>query len=372
LISPQISLPSLPPDEKLELKFWHWFRLTEWSASGPDEGLVQIKASGDTIWQTIAGPFSGGSPVWTQVCIDLSAYAGSAVRLGFYFTSSWADEDCGWFIDVIAILKGKVSFNTPENFELGVGDWSADNGLWEVGIPTDTLCLDSAHSGFKCAGTILAGNYPSDANTRLISPEISLTPKPGMGPELYFWHWFLLNEWSASGPDEGSVQIKVKGDTIWQTLAGPFSGSSPVWSQVYVDLSAYAGSTVRVGFYFTSSWADEDCGWYIDDVRIEGITTDVSEPPMEANVPKSFTLYQNYPNPFNPKTTIKYCLPKPDGVCIEVYNILGQQVATLLDSFQPAGYHSVDWNAEGLCSGIYFYKITTKKFTETKKMILLR
>jgi hypothetical protein len=102
--------------------------------------------------------------------------------------------------------------------------------------------------------------------------------------------------------------------------------------------------------------------------------------------PITFNLYQNYPNPFNPSTTIKYTIPnvtlssssraesRDEGsrVQLKVYDVLGNEVATLVDEFKPAGNYEVSFKANGLSSGIYFYKLVSRNFVETKKMILLR
>lgn len=88
--------------------------------------------------------------------------------------------------------------------------------------------------------------------------------------------------------------------------------------------------------------------------------------------PKDFSLSQNYPNPFNPVTEIRYALPRDCHVKLEVYNILGQKVAILVDGNQKAGYKAVSWDAGSLSSGIYFYRLKAGDFVETRKMILLR
>ena len=90
------------------------------------------------------------------------------------------------------------------------------------------------------------------------------------------------------------------------------------------------------------------------------------------NLPTEYNLSQNYPNPFNPSTTIEYSIPKSANVKLEVYNSLGEKVATLVNAYEEAGTYKINFNAEGLSSGIYFYRITSNSFIRMKKMILLK
>ncbi|MBL7073768.1 T9SS type A sorting domain-containing protein [candidate division KSB1 bacterium] len=90
------------------------------------------------------------------------------------------------------------------------------------------------------------------------------------------------------------------------------------------------------------------------------------------DVPEEYFLAQNYPNPFNPVTTITYGLPKSGHVTLRVYNILGQEVASLIDCSLGAGVHRVRWDAAGLSSGIYFYHLKADGFSQTKKMVFVR
>ena len=89
-------------------------------------------------------------------------------------------------------------------------------------------------------------------------------------------------------------------------------------------------------------------------------------------LPDDYVLYQSYPNPFNPSTTIKYSIPNVDKVSIKVYDILGKEVATLVNEYKNAGTYTVEFNAARFASGIYFYQIKSGSFVETKKMILLK
>ncbi len=85
-----------------------------------------------------------------------------------------------------------------------------------------------------------------------------------------------------------------------------------------------------------------------------------------------FELSQNYPNPFNPSTTINYNLPEAANVKLIIYNILGQEVKTLVNEFKEAGVHTVNFNASKLNSGLYIYKIEAGSFTQTRKMTLIK
>ncbi len=98
------------------------------------------------------------------------------------------------------------------------------------------------------------------------------------------------------------------------------------------------------------------------------------------NLPESFSLEQNYPNPFNPSTKIKYSVPQVSNVLIKVFDVLGNEIATLVNEEKAAGTYELTWNAENLPSGIYFYQLkevdisigSGQVFVNTKKMILLK
>jgi hypothetical protein len=90
------------------------------------------------------------------------------------------------------------------------------------------------------------------------------------------------------------------------------------------------------------------------------------------SLPTRFSLEQNYPNPFNPSTTIKFGLPSDTKVTLEVYNTIGQKVATLVNEEMTAGYHQVEFNASNLASGIYFFRMQTNGFVSIKKLLLLK
>jgi hypothetical protein len=94
--------------------------------------------------------------------------------------------------------------------------------------------------------------------------------------------------------------------------------------------------------------------------------------PVRSGIPAEFRLGQNYPNPFNPSTVISFQLPVRSHVMLSVYNLLGQEVTTLIDDMQDAGYRSAVWNANNSPSGVYYYRIQAGSYMEVRKMILLK
>jgi hypothetical protein len=92
----------------------------------------------------------------------------------------------------------------------------------------------------------------------------------------------------------------------------------------------------------------------------------------EKNIPTAYSLEQNYPNPFNPTTAINYQSPITSYVTLKVFDVLGREVALLVNEKKEAGKYEVEWNAESYPSGVYFYKLVTGNYIETKKMILMK
>ena len=94
--------------------------------------------------------------------------------------------------------------------------------------------------------------------------------------------------------------------------------------------------------------------------------------PISGNVPEKYSLSQNYPNPFNPTTNIKLQIPESGLVKLVVFDVTGREVAELVNETLGAGEYKVDFNASGFTSGVYFYKLTSAGFTETKRMVLVK
>jgi len=92
----------------------------------------------------------------------------------------------------------------------------------------------------------------------------------------------------------------------------------------------------------------------------------------EEGIPSTYELQQNYPNPFNPGTTIQFALPKASSVTLKLYDLLGREVATLVDGKLPPGVHKVIFDSRKLASGVYFYRLRADDFSQTRRLMLLR
>lgn len=145
----------------------------------------------------------------------------------------------------------------------------------------------------------------------------------------------------------------VPGDSQEVVLAEILGGATPGVDRLSaVSLVKYY--TVQVREFFDSTF----------------VVTDVQEGP--AAVPSRFEVFQNYPNPFNPATVIRYQLPVEGRVTLRVYDLLGRDVATLVDGIERPGYREVTFDARGLPSGVYWYTMRAEGFVETRKLLLLR
>ena len=123
--------------------------------------------------------------------------------------------------------------------------------------------------------------------------------------------------------------------------------------QLFSDTNGYLYARTRTSLYRTTT---------VVGIDNKDKTTDVN----------SYKLYQSYPNPFNPTTTISYSIPKRGLVQLKVYDILGKEVATLVNEEKPAGKYSVKFNGSNLPSGVYFYTLRVNNLVQSRKMILLR
>jgi len=185
------------------------------------------------------------------------------------------------------------------------------------------------------------------------------------------WTYAFVPGVGRYGPIDLYPNFRIPPDSIgMNNIRQKVPGVAPQGDYTLVAyLGSYPSTIIDSSyFYFSKSGSVGGgvTGWFDGDEWLK--VGDLAE----SNLPGAYALSQNYPNPFNAATTIHYQLPVDTDVKLEVYNTLGQKVATVVDERQQAGYKSVIWDASDVSSGLYFYKLTAGDFTETRRMMLVK
>ncbi|MDA3812721.1 MAG: C25 family cysteine peptidase [Candidatus Cloacimonetes bacterium] len=303
-------------------------------------------------------------------------------------------------MDVHIVDSSEFTFQSILRLPIGFYAYDFENGDagWEHMILSDDYIDEwhledfhnnTVHGNFsmKCGGV---GDlyYSNLVHAALVMPEIEVLP----GAQVTFYHWMDVG--SENNPitwDSGLIEISVNGGdweqieptggypcTIMNIPSSPFEEGTPVfagsidWEQVTLDLSNYNG-TAQLRFVLGSAVLVTGEGWYIDDVHYSN-TTGSNDDTLTSITNK---LQANFPNPFNPETTISFSIKEAGNVKLEVFNIKGQKVKTIIDNELSADNHQIVWNGKddrgkSVSSGIYFYKIKTAHYTATRKMILMK
>jgi len=317
-LASELSNPALSPSDvnltyELELFPGRVFngRYYYWSNGSTATANLQITPSGS--WLRISpNTFTSTS------CSDI-------VFIEYYFT---APQLPGTYTTSVHDLNGNWA-DTDVTLTVTETPASAQILSYQVNYGQTISKLDTLHwngfGPFGCQNNYIPGNDKT----------FNFTQRDSVS-------WFSMSPSNITVPlfGEGIVESFITGDTTGNNF-------------VYVIEEAQYASRC---FYF----------------RVElNVLTDV-ENSVTSNIPEEFILEQNYPNPFNPSTKIKYSVPELSFTTLKVYDVLGNEVATLVDEYLPAGSYETDFNAKGLASGMYLYRLQAGSFVETKKMILLR
>ncbi len=257
----------------------------------------------------------------------------------------------GWFNIPITFFRSK-DYDNPEYFPYLEVEYSGGGGSnISVEIIPDNPPIEVAQGGsFTYTGTLT--NNTDDWQT----PDIWTVVRPyggyAYGPMEILNDYLLLPHATMTAP--GIIQHipwNAPLDT-YEYIA--YCGDYPFWP---VDSSSFDFTVVHSNAISggTDEWTTPE--WSTEEVE---------------NVPSECNLIGNYPNPFNPTTNISFNLPQEGKVSLKIYDLMGREVATLIDGIKPAGHHSVVWDATDSPSGIYFYKLTIGNKTFTKRMTLLK
>jgi hypothetical protein len=331
-----------------------WFT----SAGGVSANYVARFNTQTNTWSSLGTGSSNG----VNNVVYALAVVGNEVVVGGQFTSA-----------------GGVSANRVARFNTQTNTWStlgtgSSNGVNNVVNALAVVGNEVVVGGqFTSAGGVSANNvarFNTQTNTWSTLGTGSSNGVSGgssfaavnalavVGNEVFVGGYFT----SAGGVSANYVARFNTQTNTWSSLGTGSSNGVNYW--VYV--LAVVGDEVFVGGGFTLAGGIAStfiARWNSGTSRVEQLSP---------TAPKTFLLEQNYPNPFNPSTTIRYQLPVASEVKLEVYDVLGKKIATLVNERQSAGAYQVVWNASGLSSGTYFYRLQAGTFVETKKMIMVK
>jgi hypothetical protein len=313
---------------------------------------------------TLDGCPEGDSAAWKFKAFPDSVFGnGGGYENGsnrwLYFTADTVDT-LGPYVPNLTILQPAIK--TPVTVIFHVDMRNAKD--YHTGLPIDPSTINFV--GLK--GSIVPfGNWGGDWTAADTADSTVGFPKT-------MW---ALN-------DDGKDGDAVAGDNIWSiTMVLPV-GTASGYTEYKFGCDYPGVDTVNSG----SDYLDNDLGFGVNHFfnitegapivlnNIFGVQDTVSTftavKLVNSNIPNKFNLSQNYPNPFNPSTVINYSIPKSQMVSLKIYNILGQEVATLVNQEQTAGKYKVTFDASSLSSGVYFYSIKTGNYSAVKKMMLLK
>ncbi|MCI0473623.1 MAG: T9SS type A sorting domain-containing protein, partial [Ignavibacteria bacterium] len=257
------------------------------------------------------------------------------------------------------ILVGNGTALLLDSAENGFTNWTTSS-TW--GIVTSQYHTPT-HS-FTDSPT---GNYLANANNSM-TLNFPLNTQSSPVVFLSFWHRY----YTEAGYDYCRVEVSSNNGTNWNEVSN-YNGNFQTWAQQSFDITEFCNgsSNVRVRFRLTADASLQFDGWYVDDIKITAYST-LTGIEKGGETPVKYALEQNYPNPFNPSTTINFSIPKQGFVNLTVYDMLGREVKTLVNSDMTQGNYAVVFESSNLASGIYYYRIKVNEFMSIKKMILVK
>ena len=281
---------------------------------------------------------------------------GSARLMSRMFWESGFNQDIGdWDVRGVERMYGMFE-DSP--FNQDISGWCVPNIDSEPGAFASVLKEAYKPQWGECPGfpdpprTV----YPAN-NASGISRIITFSWDPDTLATQYQFQVLSLSGFKLKGASQDSIAI----DTLVSepTFTNPFpldANGSFAWRSRGINQADSVSGEAKQG-----DWSEKSF-----------FSTGVSISTESLDIPTAFNLDQNYPNPFNPTTTIRFALPVATNVTLEVYTILGQKVATLTNSVMSAGVHTVTFDASGLASGLYIYKLHTDLFVDSKQMFLIK
>ena len=328
--------------------------------TGADFGVIEYSVD-NVNWSTITGLTGNTNTLWETREFDITPIKElNSAYLRFKTTSNGSTQLDGWHLDDVEIYNNTKKLGLPLFDDVEVDTTSSK--YWIAG--DFQIKAANAYSGAQVWTLPPAGG---SYNYLTLAGLLNLTNAPN--PFISFWI-----KKADGGTGALSIEASSNAGLTWTSIAQPsFNGANYI-NYVY-SLTNFRQNNVviRIGCY--SPYANT---YLLDDITIADSTGWSGIEGLTGVTPDNFDLSQNYPNPFNPSTTIRYALPTESKVAISVYNLLGEEIATLVNDVQSSGYHEIVFNASELSSGVYLYRINavsstdSKDFNSTKKLILLK
>ena len=335
------------------------------TSSGTYLEIAQVGANVNSYNNT---GLSGG----TQYCYRVRSYNGAG-------NSAYSNEACNTTLPDAPSAPLNLVANTIQN-PLSVELTWTDNSTNEDGfiIEKETatevfVVIDTANANANSyqdlSVTNLTYNYRIKAynitgssvysNVAQVSVPVELTSfSANIIPGTVNLIWQTATETNNSGFQIERRETQNERSELWETIGFVNGYGTTTDPKAY----SYNDENVVAGKYY----------YRLKQIDFNGMYEYSNEIEVVVNAPDKFSLNQNYPNPFNPSTSIEFRLPKESFVTLKVYNILGVEIASLVNEQKPAGVHKINFDASGFTSGMYIYKISTGSFEQTRKMLLLK
>ena len=328
-------------------------------ASSSDAWLIKTDASGDTLWtRTFGGSYNDYGTSFQQttdggyIITGFTGYYVGVPESGdLWLIKTDADGDTLW-----TKTYGGSSFDAGNAVQKTAdGDYIIIGQTYSFGTGSSDAWLIKSDTLGNTIWTKMFGGGTDD-----YPMSVQQTAEGGYIIAGYTYSF------GAGSADVWLIKTDSFGDTLWtKTFGGISNDHCNSVKQTSDGGYILSGGTTSFGF-----------GAGYDDVWLIKTTPDIShiEPNSELVI-SDFSLHQNYPNPFNPNTKIEFRIASASGggfVTLKVYDVLGNEVTTLVDEFKPAGNYEIEWNTGEFSSGVYFYQLKAGNFIETKKMLLIK
>ncbi len=340
----------------------------------PSDGATEPPSSVQLSWTTAAGATSyrvqvGTDPAIANVFTDQAGLSTPSATVGGLVTGT------AYYWHVTASNgAGTSAWSTVRRFTAGTdpgmgknildnSDFDAGTSAW-IFYTNGTGSMQQVSPGYDDNQAVSIVINQSGSNMQLYQSSIPLEANAR----------YRLSFAAYSNSGDGM-------DVVLQQHDSPYANYglrthitlSRSWALYSVDFNSTIQNAVSDGrlMFWLGSWATSGDQYWVDGIVLEKVGSTASSS-SSGTTACSYALLQNFPNPFNPSTMIQYSTASPGKVALGIFNLLGQEIATLVNEEQAAGTHSVRFDAGGLPSGTYFYRLEAPGYQETRRMLLMK